>query len=123
MRTVSALTELVDAACDDPLTAMMSAANREIRTHEREAADRRRRFTLRDVLRGMDRLVAELEEMNLVGEREVPGSFLLELQQLADVLPSGVSPPTPWPLKTNEVLDSLFRLEEQLLTNRRWVLH
>src|SRR5919109_555149 len=43
MRTVSALTEVVSVACDDPLTAMMSAANREIRTMERQADERRRR--------------------------------------------------------------------------------
>lgn len=102
---------------------MLSSANREIRTMERQAAERHQRFTGRDVLRWMDRLVAELEENNLAGERRVPESFLLELDELAQVLPAGVTLPAIRPPTTNDMLDYLFGLEQQLLDERRRVRH
>jgi hypothetical protein len=123
MRTVSALTEVVSVACDDPLTAMMSAANREIRTMERQADERRRHVTFRDLLHLIDQLVAELEEMNLAGEREVPDEFFLELNGLVEVLPSRIALPAATRHTPNAMMDCLFELEEQILRGRPRVLH
>lgn len=90
---------------------------------ERQAAQRRERLTVRDILRWMDRLVAQLEENNLAGEHRVQDWFLLELDDLAGVLPPGVSLSATRPVTTNEMLDYLFDLEQQMLNDRRRVRH
>lgn len=67
---------------------MLSAANREIRTEERNAAERRERLTVREILRWMDRLVAQLEENNLAGESRVQDCFSWNsMTSLAPCLP------------------------------------
>ena len=101
---------------------MMSAANQEIRTMQRLAEERHRRISHRDLLRRMDQLVAELEEMNLANEREVSQPFFLELRELAEALPPRIEL-LPAPETTAEMLDYLFNLEEQLLSGRPRNLH
>src|SRR5919201_3716767 len=123
VRSVSGITESASLACDHQPTAMMSVANREIRTMERQADERRRRVTFRDLLHHIDRLVAELEEMNLAGEREVPDEFFLELNGLVDILPSQVAFPATPPHRPSAMIDYLFVLEEQILQGRPRVLH
>jgi hypothetical protein len=123
LRSVSGITESASLACDHQPTAMMSVANREIRTMERQADERRRRVTFRDLLHHIDRLVAELEEMNLAGEREVPDEFFLELNGLVDILPSQVAFPATPPHRPSAMMDYLFVLEEQILQGRPRVLH
>jgi hypothetical protein len=92
---------------------MMSEANREIRMMEDEASVRRRQPTARAAVHRLDRLIQELEEMNLSDQGELPESFLEEFAQLRDVLPSDWLK-SGWPTSVIAALDRCFELQERL---------
>jgi hypothetical protein len=92
---------------------MMSEANREIRMMEAEASERRRQPTARTALHRLDRLIEELEEMNLSDQGDLPESFLEEFSQLRDVLPSAWLQ-SGWPTSVIAALDRCFELQERL---------
>ena len=94
---------------------MMSEANREIRSLDYVAALRRRRVTARDLVHQLDQLIAELEELNMVGERAVPDWLVTGFSEVASAIPqrlstSGADHPT-----VGGMMEGCFRLQEQLL--------
>jgi hypothetical protein len=116
---VSALTERdLDACHDRDIAAMMSDANREIRLLERQAEERRRRTTVRDLIHRLDRLVAELEELNIVGEPRAPEWIVAEVDEFEGALAHGALSPTADP-KVGHLMERCFELHEQLLVRRK----
>ena len=85
---------------------------------ERKAAERRRRSTVRDAIAVLDGLIAELEELNLAGFREVPASFRAELDRLADVVPAGLLRTETLPPNVHRMMDYCFELQDRLITRR-----
>jgi hypothetical protein len=116
---VSALTESELGRChDQDIAAMMSDANREIRLLEDQAAERRRRTTVRDLIHRLDRLVAELEELNIAGEPKAPDWIVAELDEVEGALPHGASSPAA-DRGVSHLMERCFELQGQLLMRRQ----
>jgi hypothetical protein len=98
---------------------MLSDANREIR-HRIELEEGRRQAAARRAmpLAYIDGLVAELEELNLSGIKDIPADFLAALHHLGDLLPPQAGPPVQWPAGVRQALDQCFELQEALRRQR-----
>jgi len=90
---------------------MLSGANYEIR-RQAWASEQRRRLlaTAQLAISNLDRLVGELEELNLAGITELPPDVAAQLGAVGTVLPAGINAPGCWPTRTREALDCCFDL-------------
>jgi hypothetical protein len=89
---------------------------------EREAAyweeRRRSRQAHRLKMREIDDLMGELEELLLVGQREVSGGLLARGQRLAvEVVHSQPPPFTVTPVQTLALIDFLYELQSEVLAD------
>jgi hypothetical protein len=100
---------------------MMSDANREIRSAEVEAWQRRQRPTARKAVRYLDHVIEELEELNLCGIKEVPNDVLADLNGLAEFVPQ--TPTIQWPTKVSGVLECCFQIQQRLLVEQLKAVH
>jgi hypothetical protein len=95
---------------------MLAEANREIRLAF-ETADAQRlaqqRFAV--PMAYLDELIGRLEELQLTGTIELPGTFKPRLYRAIELLPSGVAGPSSWPRRTARVIDQCFALQEHVL--------
>jgi hypothetical protein len=103
---------------------MLAEANREIRK-ALETADAQRLAQQRSVapLVYLDELIRRLEELQLKGTTELPGTFRPRLHRASELLPHGVAGPSSWPRRTARVIDQCFELQERVLLAQRRLHH
>ena len=95
---------------------MMYEANQEIRWREEENSKRmQERAGSQYPMHYLDRLIEELEEMNLEDKDEVPDSFIEKLKVLSAILPEGVPVPRRWPSRPTRLLDLCFDMQSAVL--------
>lgn len=68
--------------------------------------------------RAIDSVIADLEELQLVGQRRVPESYATRLRELAELLPAPV-PDLPTGVRITQLMDVLYGQQERLLAARR----
>jgi hypothetical protein len=106
------------------MTGLLAQTNAYIRDAERHHRDvKARQDRVRRPVQLIDRLLQELEEMNLKGMKRVPTSYELRLEEiLALVSPIG-SMPQLANIKVKvgipKLMDALFAVEEALFAERR----
>ncbi|HLQ60560.1 MAG TPA: hypothetical protein VK131_01720 [Candidatus Acidoferrales bacterium] len=76
-----------------------------------------RRYAFYRMLRGTDRVLERLEEMNLEGVQALPDEVRRELEEVVSGLPENVQKPVPESARVQEALDGLFEVQERLF---RW---
>ena len=77
----------------------------------------RRRYAFQRMLEATDRVLWRLEEMNRDGVKTIPATFRAELKDVAGTMPNHVREPLRDTVQVQEVLDSLFEVQERLF---RW---
>jgi len=106
------------------MTGLLAQTNAYIRDAERHHRDvKARQDQVRRPVQLIDRLLQELEEMNLKGMKRVPTSYELRLEEILGL----VSPIAPMPQLANikvkvgipKLMDALFAVEEALFAERR----
>jgi hypothetical protein len=98
---------------------MMSNANREIRWLEQEAELRRQRTTVRDLVHQLDKVIAELEELNMAGDRAVPDWLTSDFTEVESAIPLTPSTSDADLTTVGGLMERCFRLQEQLLVRRQ----
>ena len=107
------------------MTGLLAQTNAYIRNAERESRDlKARQDQLRKPVQLIDRLLQELEELNLKGMKRVPMSYEPRLEEiLALVNPIGPMPDQVANIKVKvgitKLMDALFAVEEALFMERR----
>jgi hypothetical protein len=107
------------------MTGLLAQTNAYIRNAERESRDlKARQDQLRRPVQLIDRLLQELEELNLKGMKRVPMSYEPRLEEiLALVSPIGPMPDQVANIKVKvgitKLMDALFAVEEALFMERR----
>src|SRR5437764_2296145 len=106
------------------MTGLLAQTNAYIRDAEREYRDHKaRQDQVRRPIQLIDRLLQELEEMNLKGMKRVPVSYeprLEEILELIGPLPSEADHLANIKVKVGitKLMDALFAVEETLFTER-----
>lgn len=106
------------------MTGLLAQTNAHIRESERQYRDlKARQEQLRRPVQLIDRLLQELEELNLKGMKRVPISYEPRLEEiLALVGPIGSIPEQLANIKVkvgiSKLMDALFAVEEALFTER-----
>jgi hypothetical protein len=106
------------------MTGLLAQTNAYIRDAEREYRDHKaRQDQVRRPIQLIDRLLQELEEMNLKGMKRVPVSYeprLEEILELIGPLPSEADHLANIKVKVGitKLMDALFAVEEALFTER-----
>jgi hypothetical protein len=106
------------------MTGLLAQTNANIRESERQYRDQKaRQEQLRRPVQLIDRLLQELEELNLKGMKRVPVSYEPRLDEiLALVGPIGSIPEQLANIKVkvgiSKLMDALFAVEEALFTER-----
>ena len=106
------------------MTGLLAQTNAYIRDAEREYRDRKaHQDQIRRPIALIDRLLQELEEMNLKGMKRVPVAYeprLEEILRLVGPMPSLASEMANIKVKVGiaKLMDALFALEEALFTQR-----
>jgi hypothetical protein len=107
------------------MTGLLAQTNAYIRNAERESRDlKARQDQLRRPVQLIDRLLQELEELNLKGMKRVPMSYEPRLEEiLALISPIGPMPDQVANIKVkvgiSKLMDALFAVEEALFMERR----
>lgn len=107
------------------MTGLLAQTNAYIRDAERQHRDyKARQNEVRRPIQLIDRLLQELEEMNLKGMKRVPVSYeprLEEILGLVGPMPSVAEDLANIKVKVgiSKLMDALFALEEALFTERR----
>lgn len=107
------------------MTGLLAQTNAYIRNAEQQHRDlKARQDQLRRPVQLIDRLLEELEELNLKGMKRVPVSYEPRLEEiLALVAPIQSSPDQLVNIKVKvgipKLMDALFAIEETLFTERR----
>jgi hypothetical protein len=107
------------------MTGLLAQTNAYIRNAERQHRDlKARQDQLRRPVQLIDRLLEELEELNLKGMKRVPVSYEPRLDEiLALVAPIQSNPDQVVNIKVKvgipKLMDALFAVEEALFTERR----
>ena len=106
------------------MTGLLAQTNASIRDAERQHRDQKaRQDQVRRPIQLIDRLLQELEEMNLKGMKRVPMSYeprLEEILQLVGPVPSLADDLANIKVKVGitKLMDALFAVEEALFTER-----
>ena len=90
------------------------------RIEKQESALRRhnrRRYAFQRMLEASDRVLWRLEEMNRDGVKTVPANVQVELKEVAEGMPAKVRDAMRDSGQVQDVLDSLFEVQERLF---RW---
>jgi hypothetical protein len=107
------------------MTGLLAQTNAYIRDAERQHRDSKaRQNEVRRPIQLIDRLLQELEEMNLKGMKRVPVSYeprLDEILRLVGPMPSVAEDLANIKVKVgiSKLMDALFAVEEALFTERR----
>jgi hypothetical protein len=107
------------------MTGLLAQTNAYIRDAEQRHRDAKaRQDQVRRPIQLIDRLLAELEELNLKGMKRVPVSYEARLDEvLALVQPIGAVPEQLANIKVkvgiSKLMDALFAVEEALFSERR----
>jgi hypothetical protein len=107
------------------MTGLLAQTNAYIRDAERQHRDQKaRQNEVRRPIQLIDRLLQELEEMNLKGMKRVPMSYeprLEEILALVGPMPSVQEQLANIKVKVGigKLMDALFAVEEALFTERR----
>src|SRR5207237_9777637 len=106
------------------MTGLLAQTNAHIRDAEREYRDlKARQDRLRRPVQLIDRLLQELEEMNLKGMKRVPTSYEPRLDEILSlVTPIGAMPQLvniKVKVGIPKLMDALFTVEEALFAERR----
>jgi hypothetical protein len=107
------------------MTGLLAQTNAYIRDAERQHRDSKaRQNEVRRPIQLIDRLLQELEEMNLKGMKRVPVSYeprLDEILRLVGPMPSVAEDLVNIKVKVgiSKLMDALFAVEEALFTERR----
>jgi hypothetical protein len=109
------------------MTGLLAQTNAYIRDAEQQHRDlKARQDKVRRPIQLIDRLLQELEEMNLKGMKRVPTSYELRLEEILTL----ISPITPMPDQVANIkvkvgiaklMDALFAVEERLFSERNGV--
>ena len=96
----------------------IARANREIAAGIRHDRHRRReQHRLDTPIRLVDSLIADLEEMQLLGQRRVPAAVEPRLREIADAIGES-QPELRSGITIVHLMDALFSLQEKLLERR-----
>ena len=90
------------------------------RIEQQQSATRRenrRRYAFQRMLQATDRLLWRLEEMNRDGVKTVPKPVRAEIRKVVDGMPDQVREPLRDTGAVQDMLDSLFEIQERLF---RW---
>jgi hypothetical protein len=107
------------------MTGLLAQTNAYIRNAEQESRDlKARQDQLRRPIQLIDRLLQELEELNLKGMKRVPMSYEPRLEEILVLVgPIGSMPDQVANIKVKvgitKLMDALFAVEEALFTVRR----
>src|SRR5438270_6184075 len=107
------------------MTGLLAQTNAHIRDAEREYRDlKARQDRLRRPVQLIDRLLQELEELNLKGMKRVPTSYEARLDEILGLVrPIGSMPDQVANIKVKvgitKLMDALFAVEEALFMERR----
>lgn len=107
------------------MTGLLAQTNAYIRDAERQYRDQKaRQNEVRRPIQLIDRLLQELEEMNLKGMKRVPMSYeprLEEILELVGPMPSLAAELANIKVKVGigKLMDALFAVEEALFAERR----
>ena len=107
------------------MTGLLAQTNAYIRDAERQHRDlKARQDQLRRPVQLIDRLLQELEELNLKGMKRVPVSYEPRLEEILGLIaPIQSSPDQLVNIKVKvgipKLMDALFAVEEALFTERR----
>jgi hypothetical protein len=93
---------------------MIAAANRDIR-RQLQLAELRRAQVMNSPIAQLDRIITELEEKHLEGQRRVPVGLLPALIAFNQLLPEGARPLPEEGGSIRAVIDRCFDLQERLL--------
>jgi len=106
------------------MTGLLAQTNAYIRDAERHQRDvKARQDRVRRPVQLIDRLLQELEEMNLKGMKRVPTSYELRLEEILTLVSPIGSMPQLANIKVKvgipKLMDALFAVEEALFAERR----
>jgi hypothetical protein len=107
------------------MTGLLAQTNANIRDAERQSRDQKaRQDQVRRPIQLIDRLLQELEELNLKGAKRVPISYETRLEEILVLIsPIGSMPDQLANIKVkvgiSKLMDALFAVEEALFTERR----
>jgi len=107
------------------MTGLLAQTNAYIRDAERQSRDQKaRQDQVRRPIQLIDRLLQELEELNLKGMKRVPISYEARLEEILTLIsPIGSMPDQLANIKVkvgiSKLMDALFAVEEALFTERR----
>lgn len=97
---------------------MIDHTNSSIEQQERTLRrENRRRYAFLRMLEATDRVLWRLEEMNRDGVRTVPKRVRVEIRQVVGTMPDHVAEPMRDSGQVQDMLDSLFEVQERLF---RW---
>lgn len=101
----------------DPLATANLTIRRGLRAHHRR---RRERARLEVPMRVLDRMLEELEQMNLSGQKRVPLAFEPRITELVGVLgrEAGELPPLRTNISPVKLMDMVFELQDRILEAR-----
>jgi len=107
------------------MTGLLAQTNAYIRDAERQSRDQKaRQDRVRRPIQLIDRLLQELEELNLKGMKRVPISYEPRLEEILVLVgPIGSMPDQLANIKVkvgiSKLMDALFAVEEALFSERR----
>jgi hypothetical protein len=87
------------------------------RVEERERRSREVKYGRRNRIRYIDRLLNELEMLNLAEESRVPERLAMELDRLMDESRAVALARQPRPESVNEAMDVLYEIQDSLMFN------
>src|SRR5205809_5844786 len=90
------------------------------RIEQQQTANRReirRRYAFHRMLKATDRVLGRLEEMNRDGVKTVPKPVRAEIRGVVEAMPSRIREPLRDSVAVQDMLDSLFEIQERLF---RW---
>ena len=93
---------------------MIAAANRDIR-RQLQLAELRRAQEMNSPIAQLDRIITELEEKHLEGQRRVPLYLVPAFTGINQLLPEGVPPLPEQGGSIRDTIDKCFDLQERLL--------
>jgi len=97
---------------------MIDEANLAIQTlQDRIRRDNERRYAFYRMLHATDRVLWQLEEMNRDGVKTVPKPVRAQIRGVVEAMPSHVREPLRDSVGVQDMLDSLFEIQERLF---RW---
>ena len=91
-----------------------------LRIEQQQTANRRalrRRYAFHTMLQATDRILWQLEELNRDGVKTVPKRVRQEIRETVEEMPDPVREPLRDSSQVQDVLDSLFEIQERLF---RW---